>query len=85
MLLYTAVNKDTLKEYAINISSNIKNAPTRQPPGQVRTVTNKQEIVSLGLYAVDKSVKPFTVDLKLNGKPLCIKLDTGATVSLHSF
>ena len=35
------------------------------------------------MYAVnDKSVKPFTVDLKLNGKLLCMELDTGATVSL---
>ena len=50
-----------------------------------RTVTNKQESESLGLYAVNnKSVKPFTVDLKLNGKPLCIELDTGGTVSLVS-
>ena len=37
------------------------------------------------MYIVnDKSVKPFTVDLKLNGKLLCMELDTGATISLVS-
>ena len=57
----------------------------RQPPGQpVRTVTDKSE-TSLSLYNIsDKSVKPFTVKVKLNDKPLSMELDTGATVSLIS-
>ena len=62
------------------------NESKRRPPGQsVRQVKDTQELESLGLYAVnDKSVKSFTVDLKLNGKLLCMELDTGATVSLVS-
>ena len=62
------------------------NESKRRPPGQsVRQVKDIQELESLGLYAInDKSVKPFTVDLKLNGKLLCMELDTGATVSLVS-
>ena len=56
--------------------------PTGKP---VRTIRETEEHKSAGLYAVsDKSVKPFTVDLKLNGNPLCMELDTGATVSLIS-
>ena len=40
---------------------------------------------SVGLYAIsEKSVKPFIVDLKLDGKPFSMELDTGATVSLVS-
>ena len=39
----------------------------------------------MGLYTIDgKSVKPFTVHVKLNDKPLCMELDTGATVSFIS-
>ena len=82
----TVVNKDTLSECATNVSSNHLQKSKRRPPGQsVRQVKDTQELESLGLYAInDKSVKPFTVDLKLNGKLLCMKLDTGATVSLVS-
>jgi len=60
-----------------------KKNPTGKP---VRTVHETEEAhKSAGLYAIsDKSVKPFIVDLKLNGKSLCMKLDTGATVSLIS-
>ena len=32
----------------------------------------------------DKTVKPFTVDVLLNGKPFSMELDTGATVSIIS-
>ena len=64
-----------------------KNASTGWPPGQsVRNITtDAQEPGSMGLYTIDgKSVKPFTVQVKLNDKPLCMELDTGATVSLIS-
>ena len=55
----------------------------REPTGQSVKMVDMTE--SVGLYVVsDKSVKPFTVDLKLNGKPLSMELDTGATVSLVS-
>ena len=54
-----------------------RNASTRQPPGH-----EKHETASLGLYTINgKSVQPFVVDLKLNGKPLHMEVDTGATVS----
>jgi len=40
---------------------------------------------STALYAVgDKTVKPFTADFMLNGKPFSMELDTGATVSIIS-
>ena len=53
----------------------------REPTGQSVKMVDTTE--SVGLYAIsDKSVKPITVDLKLNGKPLSMELDTGATVSL---
>ena len=53
---------------------------------RIGTVTETSTSDSEGLYTIsDKSlVKPFTVDVKLNGKPLSMELDTGATVSLIS-
>ena len=55
----------------------------KEPTGQSVKIVDTTE--SVGLYVVsDKSVKPFTVDLKLDGKPLSMELDTGATVSLVS-
>ena len=61
----------------------VKKNSTGKP---VRTVHETEEAhKSAGLYAIsDKSVKPFIVDLKLNGKSLHMELDTGATVSLIS-
>ena len=57
----------------------------KQPPGQpVRTVTDKSE-TSLSLDNIsDKSIKPFTVKVKLNDKPLSMELDTNVTVYLIS-
>ena len=53
---------------------------------RIGTVTNATTSSSDGLYAINdkSSVKPFTVDVKLNGKPFSMELDTGATVSLIS-
>jgi len=56
---------------------------TKKRIGTVRETSTSD---SEGLYTIsDKSlIKPFTVDVKLNGKPLSMELDTGATVSLIS-
>jgi len=53
---------------------------------QIGTFTDTTDSNSDGLYAIrdNSSVKPFTVDVKLNRKPLSMELDTGATVSLVS-
>ena len=55
----------------------------KETSGQSIKAVDKTESVSL--YAItDRSVKPFKVDLKLNGKPISMELDTGASMSLIS-
>jgi len=54
---------------------------------RIGTVTETANSDSEGLYAIsdNSSVRPFTVDVKFNGKPLSMELNTGATVSLISW
>jgi len=53
---------------------------------QIGTVTDTTDRNADGLHVIsdNSSVKPFTVDVKLNGKPLSMELDTDATISLIS-
>ena len=68
---------------------------TDQPPSHSKEVKKKSTHTAAkpidnvdsftALYVVgDKTVKPFTVDVLLNGKPFSMELDTGATVSIIS-
>ena len=68
-----------------NLSSNTQNKDfSKETLRQSIEAADKTE--SFSLYAIsDRSVKPFTVDLELNRKPLSKEpADTGAPVSLIS-